>query len=113
MKKRVLALILILAFVLGISALAVEQATIIEPDLIFEGTTAHCSVTVTNLNASINATVELYYGNTKLRTWSGSGEHTLYVGGEHTVVKGETYLLVARGDVDGTPFYETVVRTCP
>lgn len=112
MKKRALALAIILAFALGITAFAAEQMTKIEPDLFFSGTTAHCSVSVTEPNANITATVELYYGNTKLRTWSGSGTHAVYVGGTHTVVKGNTYLLVAYGDVDGVPFYETVTGTC-
>lgn len=112
MKKRVLALIVVLAFALGITAFAAEQATIIDPDLYFSGNTAHCSVTVTDAGSDINATVELYYGNTKLRTWTGSGNGVVYVGGTHTVVKGNTYLLITYGDVDGVPFYETVTGTC-
>ncbi len=112
MKKRALALILVFAFVLGISAFAAEQATAIEPTIIFTGTTAHCGLTVSEVGSDINATLELYYGNTKLRTWNGSGTHAVFVGGDHTVVKGNTYLLIAYGDVDGVPFYETVTGTC-
>lgn len=112
MKKRALALIIVLAFALGITAFAAEQITKIIPDLYFTGTTAHCGLTVTEPNADITATLELYYGNTKLRTWSGSGTHVVDIGGDHAVVKGNTYLLIAYGDVDGVPFYETVTGTC-
>ncbi len=112
MKKRVLALILVLAFALGITAFAAEQATAIRPSLNFSGTTAHCVLNVTDAGAEITATLELYYGGTKLRTWTGSGESYLSIGGTHTVVKGNTYLLIAYGDVDGVPFYETVTGTC-
>ena len=112
MKKRALALILVIAFALSITAFAAEQITQIMPDLYFDGTTAQWSLTVTEPNAKINATVELYYGNTKLASWSGSGTHFVFVDGECTVVKGNTYLMVVYGDVDGTPFYDTVTGTC-
>ncbi len=113
MKKRALALILVFAFVLGITVLAAEQGTGIAPNLIFNGTTAHCSVSVTNPGATINATAELYYGSTKLASWSNSGIHAVFAGGTYTVVSGNTYLLVVYGDVDGEPFYDTMVNTCP
>ena len=113
MKKRALALILVFAFALGITAFAAEQATRIEPSLVFEGTTAHCGVMVSDLNATINATAELYYGNIKLASWSNSGTHTVFAGGTYTVVRGNTYVLVVYGDIDGDPFYDTMVNTCP
>ena len=113
MKKRALALILVFAFALGITAFAAEQATGIEPNLIFDGTTAHCSVLVTDIGSTINATAALYYGSTKLASWSNSGTHTVFAGGTYTVVRGNTYLLVVYGDVDGDPFYDTMVSTCP
>ena len=112
MKKRVVALILVLTFALSITAFAAERLTKIKPTLDFTGTTAHCAFTVTDVGADITATLELYYGGSKLKTWSGSGESYLSIGGSHTVVKGNTYLLVAYGDVDGVPFYETVTGTC-
>ena len=113
MKKRALALILIFAFALSITALAEERMTRIEPDLIFDGTTAHCSVLVSDIGATINATAELYYGNTKLASWSNSGTHAVFAGGTYTVVRGNTYVLVVYGDIDGAPFYDTMVNTCP
>lgn len=112
MKKRVLALILVLAFALSITAFAVEQITTIEPTLSFTGTTAHCDLTVTEPGAYITATLELYYGNTKLKTWNGSGTGVVYVGGDYGVVDGNTYVLVAYGTVDGVSFYDTVTGTC-
>ena len=112
MKKRVLALILVLAFALSITAFAAEQMTKIQPSLSFSGTTAHCGVTVTDIGSEITVTLELYYGSSKLKTWTGSGANAVYVGGDYGVVDGETYVLVAYGDVDGTPFYETVTGTC-
>lgn len=112
MKKRVIALVLVLTFALGITAFAAEQATRVEPTLSFSGTTAYCDLIVTDVGAEITATLELYYGGTKLRTWTGNGESYLSIGGSHTVVKGNTYLLIAHGDVDGVPFYETVTGTC-
>ena len=112
MKKRVVALILVLVFTLSITAFAAEQATKIQPSLSFTGTTAHCALTVIDSGADITATLELYHGNSKLKTWNGSGTSVVSIGGDHTVVKGNTYMIVAYGDVDGVPFYETVMGTC-
>ncbi|MDD6189622.1 MAG: hypothetical protein PUB32_08620 [Clostridiales bacterium] len=112
-KKRALALFLVLAFALSITAFAAEsRAQIVRPSLTFTGNVAHCALTVSEIGASITATLELYCGGTRLQTWNGSGTSYVSIGGDHTVTTGETYLLIARGTVNGTSFYETVTGTC-
>ena len=81
--------------------------------LTFSGTTANCKATVSASGKSINVTLELWCGNTLVRSWSGSGTSYLVVSGTCSVTSGKTYTLKAHGTIDGTAFTATsVTKKC-
>ena len=115
MCKRVIALTLIIAFILTISAFAVEPKnyTSVMPSLSFSGTTANCSVNVTNAGADITVTLTLYRGWSTIASWSGSGENYVRVIGSAAVKDGLEYRLVATGTINGVPFTSAeVIGVC-
>ena len=117
MKKRMASILLALAFAssLVISAAAVEtRATKYMPALIFNGTTATCSFSATEIGKSITATLELWRGNTRIASWSDSATSFLVIGEEIDVTAGQTYTLKVSGTIDGEAFTGTpVTATCP
>ena len=115
MRKRVFALTLILVFLLSMTAYAAEPKNIapIYPSLSFSGTTANCSVSVTEAGADISVTLTLYRGWSVIGSWSGSGEDYVKVSGSAAVKDGLEYRLVATGTIDGVAFTSAeVVGTC-
>ena len=117
MRKRVFALFLILALVLGITAQAAETWVLrTEPSISFSGTTATCKVTVRGDKASdaISLTAKLWQGNTCLKTWTASGTGLVTLSKPATVEKGKPYKLTADVTLNGvkqTMRYTT--ETCP
>lgn len=76
MRKRVLALCLILVSALGITAQAADVLFVrTVPKITFDGTTATCTVNVRGdkTTDTISLTAKLYQGSTCVKTWNTSG----------------------------------------
>ena len=114
--KRILALIVVLAMVLASTAFAdpIEvKASIVTPSLAFSGTTAQCSVSVSDAGKPIFVTMKLYQGSTLMSSWSKSGTGYVYLYKTKTVTKGKTYTLKVSGTINGAAFTApTITRTC-
>ena len=116
MKKRFVCLITMILFIAAICipAQAVEPriATAI-PQLSFSGTTAICKVSIIDTGKAIDATLELWQGNTLVDSWPGSGTSVVSISGSCTVTKGVTYTLKVTGTSGGVTISSTPVsKTC-
>lgn len=112
MKKRVFAMILVLAVALSLTAIAVEpRAVSAYPSLSFSGKTAICELDVTGVSTSskVSATIMLYEGSTCVDTWYASSTGALSFSETHAnCTSGTTYKLMVSVVVDGR-----VVSTSP
>lgn len=112
MKRKFVAVILILTMLaaLGINASAAEaRATRVTPVLTFDGTSANCEVRITEFGKRIEATLELWQGNTLIDSWTGSASNRLIISETCTVVRGQTYTLKVSGTIGGEAFEGTPV----
>lgn len=115
MIKRIIAIVLILALALSMTAYAAEPraGTNVRPTLSFSGTTANCNARIIDAGSEINATLTLYRGWSIIASWSGSGTSVVNISGTAGVKDGLEYRLVVSGTVDGVPFTSVeVVGTC-
>ena len=107
---------MLLVFVLMLSTVASAaeaRAAKAVPSLSFEGTTANCAVSITDLGGEIKATLTLWNGNRVIDSWSGEGTSILHINGSCVVVKGVSYTLRVTGTIDGVPFETSAVYgTC-
>ena len=116
MKKRMMfaVLVVLLSFRFHTTANAKKMAPVVTPTLSFSGTTANCSVSITEIGKPINATLQLWHGNTLIKSWSGNGTNHLIISGTCKVMRGQSYTLKASGTINGLPFTGTVItRICP
>lgn len=117
MKRRFAAAILacLMTVALVTSAYAAEaRAIVATPSLSFSGTTATCRLSVIKPGAAIDATLELWSGNTLLASWSGTGTSRVIISKTKTVTRGQSYTLKAHGTVGGaTLTVAPVTKTCP
>lgn len=117
MRKKVLALTLLLVFTLGITAQAAQpRAAQITPSLSFSGTTATCAVTVRGdkTTDSIAITAKLYQGGTLLKTWTKSGTGTVKLSETATVTKTRSYILESTVTINGVKqTVAPVMKACP
>ena len=114
--KKVISLILVLVMLMAVSvtAFAAEpRAAGASPSLYFTGTTAHCEVTIMDLNKQIIASMTLWDGNDCIAIWPGSGTSVVEITGTCTVEPGKTYTLKVTGTSGGkTLSVEPVTATC-
>lgn len=113
MRKRVLALTLVLALVLGISAQAAQERSYqISPLLTFTGTTAQCEVVVYGNSGddAISVTAKLYQGGTLLKTWKKSGTGYVKLSESTTVTRGLAYILETTVTINGVKQYVPLVN---
>lgn len=116
MKKRFLIVTLVLTLLMAAPAYAISpRAPSIQAALTFEGTTATCQLAVhaDHITDEIYATVELRKGNTSIDSWEVSGAGIVSLKESASVVKGNTYTLVANVSINGTAYspYE-ISRVC-
>ena len=105
MKKRSLALILVLSLLLSTSALAVEtRSSISLPSLSFSGTTAICSGTVISANDRISATLELLQDGVHRASSGKTDDNIVAISMNIPIERGHTYTLYIYGTIDGKPF---------
>lgn len=113
MKKKVISLVIILVIILSFSAYALEQWAAVVPSLSISGTTATCGVTISQAEADIDVTLELWCGKTFIDSWSTSGRGYAKIRETCKVSRGNTYTLIASGTIDGEPFESAPVeKTC-
>lgn len=117
MRRRICALIVLVALALSISVQAMELRSVsAQPNLFFSGTTAFCSVICSGKsdNDTIDATLTLYQGSTYVDSWSDSGRGQVALSGTCTAVSGKSYKLVVDYSVNGEakPSVYTT-RKCP
>ena len=104
MKRKTVILMAVLALVLVIPAYAVSaRAVRVLPSLVFDGTTATCTVKITGNSTSdkITATIELTQGGKIVESWTESGTGTLKFEDTVEVSKGKTYTLSVDATVNG------------
>ena len=115
MKRRIFLMLLVVVMLFSAStqAYAATQAVTVTPTLTFSGTTATCKVNIYKYGKSINATLELWRGNTLIASWSDTATSHLLISETKTVVKGQTYTLKVSGTIGGVSFTGTsVTKTC-
>ena len=114
MKKRFVPLVLVFILILSLRANAAEpRANLVYPKLSFENTTANCSVTITAPGKEIKATMNLWYGNRLIDSWSGTATSALFISGSAGAIKGEEYVLRVSGTIGGVAFTaESVSGIC-
>lgn len=103
MKRRILALVVLVVLVMNVSAQAVNNRAInAAPTLEFDGATAECSVVCSgNVSDRINATLTLYEGDDFVDSWSGSGTTRVSVSGDCRVTRGRMYTLEVTWFING------------
>lgn len=104
MKKRTMALGLLLILVLSISASAVNlRATTAIPSLTFSNGQANCVVSISaNSNSEkIAATIKLWHGSSCVRTWTASDTGDLSFYETAPATRGETYKLSVAYTLNG------------
>lgn len=116
MKRKIISLatVFVLMVTMCASALAIEpRAAQINPSLTFSGTTANCRVVIISSGDDIDATLELWRGNTLVDSWAGEGTSYVSVSGKCSVTKGVTYTLKVRGTIGGVSIdCGDISRTC-
>ena len=115
MKKRILALTMILVLALAISAQAAMWSASINPRIEFNGTSATCIVSVRGeVGDAITVRAKLWQGSACLKDWQASGVVSVILSKPATVVKGETYRLTADVTIDGVKHpTKAYSATCP
>ncbi len=113
-NKRVMVICMALVFLFSTVAFAAVQTITVRPTLSFTGTTANCGVTISAPGKYIDATLELWNGNTKVQSWNKTGTGYVSIAKTKAVTSGNTYTLIVTGtigsdDIDGIP----VTKTCP
>lgn len=112
--KKLVALLAVLTMMslCAVPVAAATRAADASMTLTFDGTTANCSFSITKLGKQIDATLQLWQGNTLLDSWSGSNMSKLTLNGTHSVVYGQTYTLKVYCTVDSVSYYvQPVSRT--
>ena len=116
MKKKSIALVLLMVMMFTVSAEAVElRAISAKPRLSFSGQTAYCSATITsNPTDSISATLTLYQGSNYVDSWTDSGQGRLILSGQTSVRSGRSYTLKVSYTINGTAQApSSTTSTCP
>lgn len=113
MKKRMLVLAVVVAFVLALPAYAAEQrSAMVLPTLSFNGTEATCKVQINGNSStdSISATIKLLENGSCLETWTVT--ETGYVSFKDTVKvsTGKTYKLTVDAVIAGKPMSTAYVE---
>ena len=116
MKKRISALVLVLALMASVTASARwDDAHSIDYSLTFSGTTAVCGVTIIAENSSVNidCTAKLMRGGTIIESWPLKGTGYVTLTGTKGCTSGQLYTLQITGNVGRDPISKYVSNTCP
>ncbi len=117
MRKKQLACIAMICailFSLTVAHAAVTPQAIPSVVLEFDGTTATCKFSRTQMGASIGVTMELWCGSAPVVIWTGRDTNRLDMSKTHTVRSGQTYTLKVFCTINGeTTKLSPVTKTCP
>lgn len=116
MKRRYLTFLLVLAVLLMTFVPVMARSLEYTPVLIFDGTTAKCSMSVSGNSKTdeISVMLKLWCGSTCLATWEKSGCFYLSMSVTETVTKGYTYRLTADVTINGKAQPQTETSAyCP
>lgn len=107
MGKKLLAFCMAIGVLFACIIPAQAAARDIAPSaqLTIDGDTATCKVTIVKAGKSIQATMELWQGNTRIDSWSGNKTSYLLLSGTHRVTAGKTYTLKVICTIDGEDYY--------
>ena len=98
MKKCVLPLLICLALLCSMTAYAVDmRAYYGTPTLTFDGTTAICTYQFSSQGDTIAVTMNLWNGDTLVKSWTEVGQDVVRVSKTCTVSRGKTYVLEVSG----------------
>ena len=108
MKKALIPLMLVMTLLLSVGVNS-SDAFVMDADftplLSFDGTTATCTATIRKPGKTINATMELWCGNSLLATWSDSNTNLLTLRKSYNGIRrGQTYTLKVYGTANGIAF---------
>lgn len=104
MKRKTIVLGLVVALILATTAQAFStRATAAAPKLVFDNGNAICSIRILSAGKAIDVTMTLLDGNTRVASWSKSGQNYVLMEESAAVSKGHTYTLKVTGTVDGEP----------
>ncbi len=117
MCKRSILIALCIAMLLSLSLnvyAAEQRVSASQPTLDFSGTNALCGFTFVQFGKHIEVTMELWYGNTLVDSWTKEGNHTVSFAETCPVVSGRTYTLKITG-ICGTETISCtpVSKRCP
>lgn len=118
MKKKWIAMVAALIFATSCIVAAYADASLRSVgsnlSLSFSNSTASCGLTIQSTGNSIQATMELWQGTTKVNSWSKSGTTYINLSGTHRVTRGKTYTLKATYTINGTSYTAAPVsKVCP
>lgn len=105
MKKRILAVVLLLVLALSLSAQATSPRIAAgRPRLSFSGTTASCLVDYKSGNSTdkLSATLTLWQGSTRVDSWTDSGTGRVTISEQCAVKSGKDYKLTLTWSLNGT-----------
>lgn len=114
MKRKICLLTVSLLFMMTFTAHA-AQARLISPiiNLRFEDSTALCSAVLTSAGDEMVLDLQLWHGDTLIKSWPASGNSVVTVSGSCPVTKGQTYDLFLTGTINGQSYTSpSVSRTC-
>lgn len=114
MKQKICLLTVALLFMMTFTTHA-AQARLIRPtiSLRFEDRTAICSAVLTSAGDAMDLDLELWHGDTLIKSWHASGNSVVTVSGSCPVIKGQTYDLFLTGTINGQCYTSpSVSRTC-
>ena len=84
------------------------------PTLTFNGTTATCEYEIHSLGDTIAVTMNLWNGDTLVKSWTEVGQDVVSVSKTCTVSRGKTYVLEVSGAYGSSLFGPfTVSKRCP
>ncbi len=110
---RIISIILAIVLLFSVVAFAATESTA-ALRLSFSGTTASCKASASQEGSSIEVTMELWQGTTKLKEWTKSGTDSVSKTGTHACVSGMTYELRGTYTIDGVTYdYTPKTKTCP
>ena len=112
MKKRLIVLAAVALLLFGFTAQAAVTAYA-TPTLTFTGNTANCGVIIRDKGKYIDATLELWQGNSMVASWSNTGYSLVNITGTYVCTSGITYTLRVSGTAGGvTISYTPVSGSC-
>ena len=104
-RKKSMTMVLLLMLMVAIplqSSMAANRSPI-RPTLTFIGSTAKCEVIIRESGKTIQATLELWRGNTRVAAWAKSGTGYVIINGSYDSVPGIDYTLTVKGTIGGVP----------